>query len=96
MEAMMPKSEKSPNGLRGPASPKPPSVSPVSSNGRATDEEVARRAYALFLQRGGSHGGDVDDWLEAERQLKSESSRLSTRTGAKRVVKKVKDRAPES
>jgi hypothetical protein len=35
-----------------------------------TCEDVARRAYELFLSRGGQHGGDVDDWLEAERQLR--------------------------
>ena len=32
-------------------------------------EDVARRAYELFLSRGGQHGRDLDDWLEAERQL---------------------------
>ena len=31
---------------------------------------VARRAYELFLERGGDHGRDVDDWLKAERELK--------------------------
>ena len=36
-----------------------------------TSEEVARRAYELFLSRDGQHGRDVDDWLEAERQLRS-------------------------
>jgi hypothetical protein len=30
---------------------------------------VARRAYELFLSRGAGHGRDLDDWLEAERQL---------------------------
>lgn len=34
-------------------------------------EDVALRAYELFLSRGGQHGQDVDDWLEAERQLRS-------------------------
>lgn len=33
-------------------------------------EEVARRAYELFEARGGAEGGELDDWLEAERQLK--------------------------
>ena len=37
---------------------------------------VARRAYELFLARGGTHGRDLQDWLEAERQL-----RASPRTG---------------
>jgi Protein of unknown function (DUF2934) len=34
-----------------------------------TYEDVACRAYDLFLSRGSQHGHDVDDWLEAERQL---------------------------
>jgi hypothetical protein len=34
-----------------------------------TYEDVARRAYDLFLSRGSQHGHDVDDWLEAEREL---------------------------
>jgi hypothetical protein len=33
-------------------------------------EHVIRmRAYELFLQRGGGHGHDQDDWLAAEREL---------------------------
>lgn len=32
------------------------------------------RAYELFLQRGGTHGRDRDDWLLAERQLLSAHS----------------------
>ena len=32
-------------------------------------DDVARRAYELFLARGAAHGLDLDDWLEAERQL---------------------------
>jgi hypothetical protein len=31
--------------------------------------DVRRRAYELYLQRGGGHGRDLDDWYEAERQL---------------------------
>ena len=31
---------------------------------------VAKRAYEIYQTRGGSHGADLDDWLEAERQLK--------------------------
>ena len=38
-----------------------------------TKDDVARRAYKLFLARGGAEGHDVEDWLEAERQLNAES-----------------------
>jgi hypothetical protein len=33
-------------------------------------EEVARRAYEIYQRRGGYHGGDLDDWLAAERELR--------------------------
>jgi Protein of unknown function (DUF2934) len=33
--------------------------------------EVARLAHELFLSRGGAHGHDLEDWLEAERQMRS-------------------------
>ena len=32
-------------------------------------EMIAARAYELFLARGGEHGHDLDDWLQAEREL---------------------------
>jgi hypothetical protein len=34
------------------------------------DSDIARRAYELYLRRGGDHGHDLDDWLQAERQLR--------------------------
>jgi Protein of unknown function (DUF2934) len=32
-------------------------------------EAIAKRAYELFLARGGENGHDLDDWLRAEREL---------------------------
>jgi hypothetical protein len=32
-------------------------------------EAIAKRAYELFLARGGENGHDLDDWLQAEREL---------------------------
>ena len=32
-------------------------------------ERIARRAYENFIERGGLDGRDVDDWLNAEREL---------------------------
>ncbi len=32
-------------------------------------DEIAAEAYAIYLARGGEHGRDRDDWLEAERRL---------------------------
>lgn len=33
-------------------------------------EAIARHAYELWLARGGTHGHDIDDWLEAEWDLR--------------------------
>ena len=44
---------------------KPTIEIPASIN----EEDIAQRAYALFLARGGEHGHDLEDWLEAERSL---------------------------
>jgi hypothetical protein len=35
-----------------------------------SEEEVRLRAYQRYLERGGGHGMDFEDWLEAERELK--------------------------
>ena len=32
-------------------------------------DAVARRAYELYLARGGGDGRDMDDWLRAEEEL---------------------------
>jgi hypothetical protein len=35
-----------------------------------TYEQIAEAAYHRYLQRGGQHGHDFDDWLDAERSLR--------------------------
>ena len=38
-----------------------------------THDDIANRAYELFLQRGAQHGQDFEDWLTAERELQVHS-----------------------
>ncbi len=33
-------------------------------------EEIAQRAFELFLARGGEHGRHEEDWLRAEREVR--------------------------
>ena len=35
-----------------------------------SDEDIRVRAYHRYLERGGDHGADFDDWVEAEKDLK--------------------------
>ena len=67
----MPRTNKPANGSSD--SPKPARRS-KRTNGAAESlndpDAVARRAYEIYQRRGGNHGADLDDWLEAERELK--------------------------
>ena len=49
-----------------------------SSSGAAiapavTESDIARRAFELYCDRGRQDGHDVDDWLNAERELRGAS-----------------------
>ena len=37
-------------------------------------EEIQRRAYEIHIERGGIHGWDLDDWLQAEQELSEKSN----------------------
>ncbi len=37
-------------------------------------EEIALRAYELYVQRGGAAGRELDDWLQAESELREKVS----------------------
>ena len=45
----------------------------MSGRREPSGEEIARRAHELYLQRGGEHGKDVEDWIRAEKELTDES-----------------------
>jgi hypothetical protein len=44
---------------------------PGTEFGGMSHDRIARRAFEIFLRRGGDHGRDVDDWLAAEQELRS-------------------------
>jgi hypothetical protein len=48
---------------------------PSTSNGLSTfsgptHEQISKRAYEIFLARGGQHGRQDEDWAQAERELR--------------------------
>ena len=49
---------------RNQSHPENPSV-----NDKASHEEIRLRAYEIYLERGGLPGNELDDWLQAEREL---------------------------
>ena len=46
-----------------------------------TTDEISRRAYEIFVQRGRPNGQDLEHWLQAEAELKSASSLIVARVG---------------
>jgi hypothetical protein len=42
-----------------------------------TPEQIEKRAYELYIERGGEGGHDLENWLDAERQLTESSEKSS-------------------
>jgi ribosomal protein L7/L12 len=57
-----------------------------------TLEQIAARAYQRFLERGGEHGHDVEDWLAAKEELERGGQRYDVRllAGGPRVIEVVR------
>ena len=54
-----------------------------------THEQIAARAYEIFIERGRPQGRDLDHWLEAEAQLRASAqaksgARITTAAGDSR------------
>lgn len=40
----------------------------------AMEEEIRRRAYEIYLQRGATPGSESEDWLSAEREVRARAA----------------------
>lgn len=38
-----------------------------------SQDQIRSRAYEIYLSRSAAPGNDLDDWLQAERELRSQS-----------------------
>jgi hypothetical protein len=45
-----------------------------------SEDQVRQRAYEIYLARGCEHGRDLEDWLEAERQLSGSGEQRAPRS----------------
>jgi DUF2934 family protein len=62
-----------------------PSKSRAAKTAAATHDEIALRAYHIFLERDGAPGNPYEDWTRAERELLEESSKPKSRRKSKVV-----------
>jgi hypothetical protein len=64
--------ERTPAATAEPAWPGP-AVEPIGAAGNGVpSDRIASRAYEIYQSRGGVHGDPLQDWLQAERELKGQ------------------------
>lgn len=61
-----------------PSSPAVKSLRPGES--QPTQEQIALRAYQIYLERGGAPGNELEDWTRAEQELKGKNGKPSPRS----------------
>ena len=55
----------------------------TSANHTPSREEIRLRAFEIYLERGGLPGNELDDWLQAERELDWAAASKATGFSAK-------------
>ena len=66
------KNGSSPKVMKSRTAPKPPGP-----------EDIALRAYQIYLERAGAPGNPLDDWTRAERELLATNGKPSRKPAAK-------------
>lgn len=64
-----------------PKSSLPATKKPRTAKTAPTHEEIALRAYEIYLERGGAPGDALEDWIRAERELMEKNSKPSGKVG---------------
>jgi hypothetical protein len=58
-----------PQFVSRPASPSPMAAPTIAGGGKATREQIAKRAYEIWIAKGRPVGRDIENWQQAEREL---------------------------
>jgi hypothetical protein len=61
----------------------PATQKPRAASNQPTREEIALRAYHIYLKRGATPGNEFEDWMQAERQLIGEIGKPQRKATAK-------------
>jgi hypothetical protein len=64
------------NGVATDPGPRPESLEALTSESTSmasepSEHDIRLRAYQRYLERGGGHGQEFEDWVEAERELRT-------------------------
>jgi len=55
----------------------------TSRNHAPNHDEIRRRAYEIYLERGGLPGHELEDWIQAESEFQSAAFFMRAATGEK-------------
>jgi hypothetical protein len=58
----------------------------TSSESQPTREQIAMRAYEIYMERGGEPGHELEDWTRAERELLERNGKPRGKTSVKSVA----------
>ena len=61
----------------------PSHTNDISENRAPNRDEISRRVYEIYLERGGLPGQEVEDWLQAEREIESAAHFMRATIGEK-------------
>ncbi len=50
----------------------------LASDQQALEHKIRQRAQAIYEQRGGEDGHDLDDWLQAEKEIAGRKAHAAT------------------
>ncbi len=59
---------------------------PQAIKSAPTQEQIALRAYHIYLERGGSPGHELEDWTQAERELTQKNGKSRRKAETKSVA----------
>jgi len=57
-----------------------------SAGSEPSRDQIAMRAYEIYLERGGEPGHELEDWTRAERELLEKNGRPKRKAAAKSVA----------
>lgn len=64
----------------------PAEKKPRVAENHPTREEIALRAYEIYLERGGAPGNELEDWTRAERELMAKNGKPRRKSSPKFIA----------
>ena len=58
--------------MPAPATAKEAAVKEAPIEALPLEERISRRAYELYVERGNQSGSELDDWLQAEEEIREQ------------------------